>query len=183
MATGQLRVLFVDECHLLSGNLQGYVWGRSGERVEVPIVNERKHQTYYGALDLLSQRLYLQEHAKGNTAGTMAYLEFLQQQWPESRLLILWDGASCHRSQKLQSFLAGVNAGLEPEEWKIHCLRLAPNEPSQNPIEDMWLQAKTWLRRMSGLRPGFGALKALFEQFFCLERFDFPKMNRYGPFL
>jgi len=27
-----LRVLFLDECHLMSGDLQGYVWGRRGER-------------------------------------------------------------------------------------------------------------------------------------------------------
>ena len=38
----------------MSGDLQGYVWGRTGERVEVPIVNERERQTYYGALDLLT---------------------------------------------------------------------------------------------------------------------------------
>jgi transposase len=175
-------VLFVDECHLMSGDLQGYVWGRTGERVEVPIVNERERQTYYGALDLLSKRLLVQAHAKGNTTSTIEYLKFLQTQWPEQRLLILWDGASYHRSQELQVFLAQVNEGLEPEAWQIHCVRFAPNDPSQNPIEDAWLQAKTWLRRMSGLRPCFKALKALFEQFFRLEVFDFPKMHRYGSF-
>jgi transposase len=175
-------VLFVDECHLMSGDLQGYVWGRTGERVEVPIVNERERQTYYGALDLLSQRLLVQAHAKGNTTGTIEYLKFLQTQWPEQRLLILWDGASYHRSKELQAFLSQVNDGLNSEDWNIHCVRFAPNDPSQNPIEDAWLQAKTWLRRMSGLRPCFTALKALFEQFFRLEVFDFPKMHQYGSF-
>jgi len=179
---GQLRVLFLDECHLMSGDLQGYVWGRTGERVEVPIVNERDRQTYYGALDLLSKRLLVQGHEKGNSTETIAYLKFLQTQWPEQRLLILWDGASYHRSKELQAFLADVNAGLDPDAWKIHCVRFAPNDPSQNPIEDAWLQAKTWLRRMSGLCPCFSALKALFEQFFRLEVFDFPKMHRYGSF-
>lgn len=172
----------MDECHLLSGDLQGYVWGRTGARVEVPIVNERERQTYYGALDLLSKRLLVQAHKKGNTTGTIEYLQFLQAQWPEQRLLILWDGASYHRSQELQAFLAQVNEGLAPDNWQIHCVRFAPNDPSQNPIEDAWLQAKTWLRRMSGLRPGFTALKALFEQFFRLEVFDFPKIHKYGSF-
>jgi hypothetical protein len=32
------------------------------------------------------------------------------------------------------------------------------------------------------LRPCFSALKALFEQFFSLDIFDFPKMYRYGDF-
>ena len=88
--------------------------------VEVPIVNERERQTYYGALDLLSKRLLVQAHEKGDTTGTIAYLKFLQTQWPEQRLLILWDGASYHRSNELQAFLAEVNAGLDPDAWKIH---------------------------------------------------------------
>jgi hypothetical protein len=50
------------------------------------------------------------------------------------------------------------------------------------PIEDACLQATTWLRRMSGLKPCFSALKALFEQFFTLEIFDFPKLHMYGNF-
>jgi hypothetical protein len=35
--------------------------------VEVPIVNERERQTYYGALDLLSKRLLVQAHEKWDT--------------------------------------------------------------------------------------------------------------------
>jgi putative transposase len=38
-------VLFVDECHLLWGDILGYVWGPRGERIEVPILNDRDRQT------------------------------------------------------------------------------------------------------------------------------------------
>lgn len=179
---GRLRVLFVDESHLLSGDLQGYVWGRTDERIEVPIVNERDRQTYYGALDMISKRLVVEAHAKGDTTETIAYLKLLQTQFPNQRLLILWDGASYHRSHALRAFLAEVNLGLAPDEWKLHCVQFAPNDPRQNPIEDAWLQAKTWLRRMSGLKPCFSALKALFERFFTLDIFDFPKLHMYGNF-
>ena len=179
---GKLRVLFLDECHLLSGDLQGYVWGRTNERVEVPLVNERERQTYYGALDLLSKQLVIEAHQRGNTDETIAYLKFLQSQFREQRLLIIWDGASYHRSNALRQFLAQENEGLDTKEWKIHCVQFAPNDPTQNPIEDAWLQGKTWLRRMSGLKPCFSALKAIFEQFFTLEVFDFPKLHMYGSF-
>ena len=179
---GRLRVLFVDESHLLSGDLQGYVWGRTDERIEVPIVNERDRQTYYGALDMISKRLVVEAHAKGDTTETIAYLKLLQTQFPNQRLLILWDGASYHRSHALRAFLAEVNLGLAPDEWKLHCVQFAPNDPRQNPIEDAWLQAKTWLRRMSGLKPCFSALKALFERFFTLDIFDFPKLHMHGNF-
>ena len=172
----------MDECHLMAGDLEGYVWGRRGQRVEVPVVNERERQTYYGVLDLLSQRVIIEAHTAGNKANTVAYLKSLQTQFPQQRLLVLWDGASYHRAGEVRDYLAQVNQGLPEEQWRIHCLRFAPNDPSQNPIEDVWLQAKNWLRSLAGLRPSFTGLKALFEQFFAIETFDFPKMHRYGTF-
>jgi hypothetical protein len=45
---GELVVFFQDECHLLWGDLCGYVWGKTSERIEVPMTNERQKQTYYG---------------------------------------------------------------------------------------------------------------------------------------
>ena len=178
----ELRVLFLDECHLMSGDLEGYVWGTKGERVEVPVVNERERQTYYGAIDLVSKRMLAKAYEKGNTSCTIDYLKYLQEQFSGQRLLILWDGASYHRSGELRSFLEQVNEGLPEGERQIHCVRFAPNDPTQNPIEDVWLQAKTWLRRISGLRPNFSGLKALFEQYFSIETFDFPKLYMYGHF-
>jgi transposase len=75
-----------------------------------------------------------------------------------------------------------VNAALSEDQWQIHCVRFAPNDPTQNPIEDVWLQAKNWLRRMAGLKPSFSGLKTLFEQFLLLEAFSFEKMYTYGTF-
>jgi len=42
--------VFPDECHPV-GDVCGYIWGKTNIRIEVPIVNERQKQTYYGALD------------------------------------------------------------------------------------------------------------------------------------
>lgn len=175
-------MLFMDECHLMAGDLEGYVWGTRGKRVEVPIVNERERQTYYGALDLLSKQVLIEAHSAGNTANTLAYLKFLKAQFPQQRLLLLWDGASYHRAHEIRDFLAEVNDQLAEEQWPIHCIQFAPNDPTQNPIEDVWLQAKTQVRRLAGLQPSFKGLKRLFEQFLALELFDFPKMHMYGPF-
>lgn len=166
----------------MAGDLCGYVWGRTDERVEIPMVNERERQTYYGGINPLTQQMLVSPQERGNTECTIAYLTFLQKQFPNQRLLIFWDGASYHKSKELRAHLSEVNQGLEPEEWKIRCVLFAPNDPTQNPVEDVWLQAKTWLRRMSGVRPCFKALKVLFEQFFTLDTFDFPKLYMYGQF-
>ena len=51
--TGKLRVLLLDECHLMWGDLSGYVWGKTDQEITVSVVNEREKQTYYGAVDYL----------------------------------------------------------------------------------------------------------------------------------
>jgi hypothetical protein len=77
IVSGALVVFFADECHLLWGDLCGYVWGKRHERIELPITNERLKQTYYGAVDVYSQRCLLQPTAKGNSEGTITFLKYL----------------------------------------------------------------------------------------------------------
>lgn len=172
----------VDECHLLWGDLSGYVWGRTDQEIEVSVVNERQRQTYYGAIDYLNHKVLLQAYESGNSDNTVNFLNYLQQQSPNQRLLLLWDGASYHRSQTVREFLAQVNQGQAMQQWQIHCVCFAPHCPQQNPIEDVWLQAKTWVRRFGGLAQSFCRLKWLFEWFLQNTTFDFPKLQMYGTF-
>ena len=58
--SGQLIVLFQDECHLLWGDVCGYVWGPQNARVEVPMTNERERQTYYGVVNLATGQCLIQ---------------------------------------------------------------------------------------------------------------------------
>ena len=180
--TGRLRVLFIDQCHLLWGDLTGYVWGRSDQEITVSVVNERKKQTYYGAVDYLDRELILKAYDAGNSENTIDYLRYLLSQSAEQQLLILWDGASYHRSEAVRAFLDEVNQGLPVEQWKIHCVRFAPNCPQQNPIEDIWLQAKTWVRRFCALIPTFSHLTWMFEWFIQNTTFDFATFQMYGTF-
>jgi len=180
--TGLLRVLLLDECHLLWGDLTGYVWGKTDQEVTVSVINERDRQTYYGAVDYIEGKLLLKAYNAGNSDNTIDYLRYLLDQSPNQRLLLFWDGASYHRSHIVQGFLGEVNKGLPPEQWKIHCVRFAPNCPSQNPIEDIWLQAKTWVRRFCALVPSFSHLKWMFEWFIQNTAFDFMSLQMYGDF-
>jgi putative transposase len=42
---GKLCVFMLDECHLLWGDLYGYVWGKSAGRVELEMTNQKPRQT------------------------------------------------------------------------------------------------------------------------------------------
>ena len=45
--SGELVVYLIDECHLLWGDVCGYGWGATEERLEIPMTNERDRATYY----------------------------------------------------------------------------------------------------------------------------------------
>jgi len=49
--------------------------------------------------------------------------------------------------QKGSAYLSQANQGLEEKDWNVTCLPFAPNAPDQNPVEDVWLQGKNFLRR------------------------------------
>ena len=57
---------------------------------------------------------------------------------------------------------------------------IAPNAPQQNPVEDIWLQAKTYIRQHYYRCPSFKSLGQLFMQFLDGRVFDFPKLRSYG---
>ena len=63
--SGEIIVLFLDECHLLNGDLTGYVWGETESRVEVPIKNEKERQTYFGALNYNTKKFHVEGYRSG----------------------------------------------------------------------------------------------------------------------
>ena len=77
--SGQLVVYAIDECHLMGGDIVGEAWGKSKERVEIPINNYKDRQTYYGALNLLEPDLILEKYSTGNGENTVKFVENLQE--------------------------------------------------------------------------------------------------------
>lgn len=59
-------------------------------------------------------------------------------------------------------------------------VRLAPNAPEQNPVEDVWLQAKQFIRKYARMCTKFKSVKLLFGLVTHLQTFAFPKAFMYG---
>ncbi len=91
------------------------------------------------------------------------------------------DGASYHKSDEVKAFLTAENLHCEPEQWQVTCILFAPNAPQQNPVEDIWLQGKTLVRKYWNLCKSFSVIKWLFKLFTNHQRFDFPKLHQYVP--
>lgn len=140
-------VVFVDECHLLWGDTLGYVWGPRGKRVEIPILNERERQTYYGAVNLLTGSAFVMPAEAGNSENSVNFLKTLRGNFQGRRLLVIWDRAPYHRGDLVKAYLQELNGDRPEQERLIHLEYFAPNAPEQNPMEDVWLAAKRWIRK------------------------------------
>ena len=61
----------------------GYIWGKTDQRIEVPVVNERQRQTYFGALNYRTREFLVQAYPKGNSEFTIEFLKYLKAQYPQ----------------------------------------------------------------------------------------------------
>jgi transposase len=173
-------VLYLDECHLRHGDAQGYVWGPSDQRMEVPMVNERERQTYFGAIEPLTGEVVVMEALSGDAAWTIRFLTFLRDCYAGKQLLLCWDGASYHRGQAVREYLSACNRDHLRADWPITCIQFAPHAPEQNPIETVWLQVKSFIRKQWQRFDGtFQRVKDLFEEAIMTLHFDFPKLHMY----
>jgi transposase len=168
-----------DECHLLWGDTLGYVWGRMNTTIPVPMTNEKERQTYYGALNLATKDFHVCPFPKGDSVNTVAFVKHLQALYPRAKLLVIWDGASYHRYADMQTYLHTLNQGVEKKDWKVTCELFAPNAPDQNPVEDIWLKGKNFLRKYFYQHRTFAQVKQAFLQFLQTTKFDFPKLQWY----
>jgi putative transposase len=89
-------------------------------------------------------------------------VKWLRDLYPDARLWLIWDGASYHCSTEMRDYLAEVNADLDEDEWVVTCLLFAPNAPQQNPVEDIWLKGKNWLRKRFAYNKTFADVNACF---------------------
>jgi transposase len=173
-------VLFEDECHLKHGDAEGYVWGQKGERVQAPMSNERDRKTYYGAIDLKTHQSVVKEYGRANMENTVDFLEHLMAKFPAAKqIIMIWDGATFHTGGVVREFLRSVNHGLRQSAWKIRCLLFAPNAPDQNPTEDCWLKAKTYVRQHVIENKTFQQVAQCFVKAFDVLDFNFHKFSWY----
>jgi transposase len=176
-------VLYIDQCHLLWDDARGYVWGPRAQRIEIPMTNFRERQTYYGAIEPLSGDAIVVPTETANGYWTTIFVEYLRQQYPGKRLILLWDGASYHRGVEMQEYLEAVNLNRPRDEWWVTCIIFAPNAPDQNPIEDVWLKAKQYVRKHWRECPNFEMVMHMFEEALNTLSFRFEKLRMYFPFL
>jgi len=93
----------------------------------------------------------------------VAFLKNLQSLNPEARHLIIWDGTSYYNYKEMKAYLEEINQGKEWDEWLLTCVLFTPNAAEQNPVEDIWLHVKTWVRKFGNRLSSFALVKWVFN--------------------
>ncbi len=172
----------MDQCYLVSGDICGYAWGKTDERVQIPIKNIKDRQTYYGAVNYVTGRLIVKPYSSGNSQNTIQFVKGIKAIHPNQKVIVIWDGAAYHDSQEFRNYLYQINGDKSEQEWPVHCIKLAPYAPEQNPIEAVWLQVKNFLRNVWHLLKTFKITKWLFEQFLRHFFLHSSHLSMYGTF-
>lgn len=123
----------------------------------------------------------MKDYDAGNASNTVDYVKFLQTIYPKSKIWLIWDGASYHRFAEMRDYLAEINAGLAEKDWLVNCILFAPNGPEQNPVEDIWLKGKNWLRKNFAQNRTFAQVKQCFSSYLKDSFFDLEKFSWYIP--
>ena len=100
------------------GRYIGLVKGPRGERIEVPIVNNRERQTYDGLVNLLTGRAFVMPALSGNSEFSVGFLKTLRRNFLSLRLFIIWDRASYHCGHLGTDYLKQLN-GESPEQERL----------------------------------------------------------------
>jgi transposase len=124
-------ILFVDESafYLLPGVVR--TWAPVGETPLLRCKLTRDHYSVISAITPTGELFLAMQTAPYDSAAVIAFLEQLQSAI-EGKLLIIWDGATIHRSQAIKDFLA---AGAAARIWLE---RLPGYAPDLNPDEGIW---------------------------------------------
>ena len=106
-------------------------WSPQGQ---TPIIRNKLTRDHLSVISAISPEgelfLQMQEDAF-DSEGIIGFLDALQTQI-EGNIVIVWDGATIHRSKKLKEYLANGAAK------RLHLERLPGYAPELNPDEGIW---------------------------------------------
>ena len=66
--------------------------------------NEKEKQTSKGAINYRTGKVIAKEYPQGNTENTINFVEELIKDNQNKQILIIWDGATYHRSQEWREY-------------------------------------------------------------------------------
>jgi transposase len=138
----QHLLVFLDEAHIHQDCDLGYGWGERGQRLWIasrsPGLSARVsfyglYLSFYGLYLYNEGQVRLWPFPRANGEHTVEVLRRLRAEWPDRKLIVLWDGAPYHRAQAVREIARTLDIELMP---------LPGYSPDLMPVEALW----RWLR-------------------------------------
>ena len=124
-------LVYVDEAHIQQDADLGYGWSPRGKRLHVASCSPGlgAKVSFFGVYLYNEGLVRISPCDRANSDTTMAVLGRLRDEFPDRRIVVVWDGASYHRSH---SVLA------KAKELGIDLIRLPAYSPDFMPVEALW---------------------------------------------
>jgi len=125
-------LVYLDEAHIHQDADLGYGWADRGRRLWVASPSPRLSDklSFYGLYLYNEGQVRLWPYARANGEHTIDVLRRLRTEWPEDKLIVVWDGASYHRACVVREAAEALKIDLVPLPGYIHAgrgaLALAP---------------------------------------------------------
>lgn len=130
-----LVLAYIDEAHIHQDADMGYGWSLLGDRLYVASSSPglKAKVSFYGIYLYSESRVLIWDYPRANGEHTIDVLERLRRELPERPMVVVWDGASYHRSACVLE--AARRLGIQ-------IVRLPAYSPDFMPVEALW----RWLR-------------------------------------
>jgi transposase len=159
-------VFCADETRIMLEALTRRAWLRMGEKTILRVNRSREAQNYLGLLNQKTFRCHLYRIARGKQEEIVRALVIHLRYYPQKKICILWDNATCHRGKLLRQELK--RGGLLE---RVHLINFPPYAPDMNPIEHVWKSGKETLSNKQFQT--FEKTKAVFERAVSLPIFPY----------
>lgn len=123
-------ILFVDEASFPQWGTLSYTWALRGQQPQVPTSGIRKAYKVFGAVEVLSGRLFYQGiEGRFNSASYIQFLTLILQK-TQGPIFLIHDGAKYHTSKETRAFFQA--------HPRLTGVQLPSYSPDFNPIEHLW---------------------------------------------
>ena len=128
-------LVYIDEAHIHQDADLGFMWSVCGKRAWVGSTSPglSAKSTFYGLYAYNEGQVHIWPYERANGEITIEVLKRLRDIYPDRKLIIIWDGASYHRSATVQEAAAALEMTL---------IKLPAYSPDFMPVEALW----RWLR-------------------------------------
>ena len=126
-----------DEMRMQLEAITRRAWLKKGKKTVLKVERSKDYQNYMGFLNQRTFQCHVFEIVWGKSDEIIRATGELLKQYPDKKICIIWDNATCHKGKLMQQALSAGGI-LE----RVHLIALPPYAPDCNPIEHVWNTTK-----------------------------------------